>query len=218
MRVVTELSIARLPPQVPRTRLTLADAQAVFDVAAAAGAGRYRQGRDRAAPTSSPTGSAQLPGRCSGHRCLRRRRDGRVWRDLRPWPRGRGRPPRSSRAGHRDGGRRLDAGMLVLAGRDGGRHPGAEGVTGDRLLERLGYRVRWTSWVLALPEGAEIQDRTLRAGYVIRSAAPDEYGGGARREGGRVPRVVRARARDARRLLGEDRGPHRVRALDDAGS
>ena len=29
--------------------------------------------------------------------------------------------------------------------------------------------------MLALPEGAEIQDRTLPAGYVIRSAAPDEY-------------------------------------------
>jgi mycothiol synthase len=53
--------------------------------------------------------------------------------------------------------------------------PVPEGSPGDRLLEKLGYRVRWTSWVLALPEGREIQSRTLPHGYAIREARPDEY-------------------------------------------
>ncbi len=50
-----------------------------------------------------------------------------------------------------------------------------EGSPGDRLLEKLGYCVRWTSWVLALPEGREIQKRTLPDGYALREAKPDEY-------------------------------------------
>ncbi len=53
--------------------------------------------------------------------------------------------------------------------------PVPEGSPGDRLLEKLGYRVRWTSWVLALPEGREIQKRTLPDGYTIREAKPDEH-------------------------------------------
>jgi len=53
--------------------------------------------------------------------------------------------------------------------------PVPEGSPGDRLLEKLGYRVRWTSWVLALPGNHEIQDRTLPDGHVIREAAGEEY-------------------------------------------
>lgn len=53
--------------------------------------------------------------------------------------------------------------------------PVPEGSPGDRLLEKLGYYVRWTSWVLALPEGMEIQQRTLPDGYEIREAKPNEY-------------------------------------------
>ena len=49
------------------------------------------------------------------------------------------------------------------------------GSPADRLLEKLGYRVRWTSWVLALPEGREIPERELPDGYAIREAAADEY-------------------------------------------
>src|SRR4051812_48792328 len=30
---------------------------------------------------------------------------------------------------------------------------------GDRLLAKLGYRIRYTSWVLALPQGQEIEHR-----------------------------------------------------------
>lgn len=53
--------------------------------------------------------------------------------------------------------------------------PVPEGSPGDRLMESLGYRVRWTSWVLALPDGAAIPGRELPAGYVIREARPADY-------------------------------------------
>jgi mycothiol synthase len=53
--------------------------------------------------------------------------------------------------------------------------PVPRGSAGDRLLEKLGYRIRHTSWVLALPEGTQIQHRDLPEGYQIREAAPDEY-------------------------------------------
>jgi len=53
--------------------------------------------------------------------------------------------------------------------------PVAEGTPGDRLLEQLGYRVRWTSWVLKLPPGATIVDRPLPEGHVVREARPAEY-------------------------------------------
>jgi GNAT superfamily N-acetyltransferase len=45
-----------------------------------------------------------------------------------------------------------------------------EGSPGDRLLESLGYFVRWHSWVLQLPEGKEIEAQPLPPGYSIRSA------------------------------------------------
>jgi mycothiol synthase len=53
--------------------------------------------------------------------------------------------------------------------------PVPEGSPGDRLLERLGYRVRWTSWVLVLPEGRTIPDRPLPPGYTIRTATPSDH-------------------------------------------
>ena len=53
--------------------------------------------------------------------------------------------------------------------------PTPEGSAGDRLLEKLGYRVRWTSWVLDLPAGAQIQHRDLPEGYSVRAAEPSEY-------------------------------------------
>jgi mycothiol synthase len=53
--------------------------------------------------------------------------------------------------------------------------PVPEGSAGDRLLADLGYEVRWTSWVLSLPEGAAIVERPLPDGYAVRAAEPSEY-------------------------------------------
>jgi len=53
--------------------------------------------------------------------------------------------------------------------------PVPEGSHGDRLLEALGYRVRWTSWVLKLPAGVDIAERSLPDGYIVRAATADEY-------------------------------------------
>ena len=53
--------------------------------------------------------------------------------------------------------------------------PVPQGSDGDRLLEKLGYHVRWTSWVLQLPEGATVPHREVPPGYAIRAATPDDY-------------------------------------------
>ncbi len=53
--------------------------------------------------------------------------------------------------------------------------PVPQGSPGDRLLEALGYHVRWTSWVLELPTGHRIVERQLPEGYAVRAADPSEY-------------------------------------------
>ena len=53
--------------------------------------------------------------------------------------------------------------------------PVPKGSAGDRLLENLGYRVRWTSWALALPEGKVIEARTVPLGYTIRTAEEPDH-------------------------------------------
>lgn len=71
------------------------------------------------------------------------------------------------------------AGWMQQAAKDlggtGYGSPVPQGSAGDRLLEKLGYRIRHTSWVLALPEGTQIQTRPLPDGYEIREARPEEY-------------------------------------------
>lgn len=52
--------------------------------------------------------------------------------------------------------------------------PVPQGSPTDRELEALGWAVRWTSWVLVLPEGAEIPPRDLPPGYTVRAAREDE--------------------------------------------
>jgi GNAT superfamily N-acetyltransferase len=53
--------------------------------------------------------------------------------------------------------------------------PVPAGSPGDRLLDALGYRVRWESWGLELPAGATVPARELPEGYVVREADPSEY-------------------------------------------
>lgn len=53
--------------------------------------------------------------------------------------------------------------------------PNPQGSSGDRLLEALGYHVRWTSWILSLPGGDRIPERSLPSGYAVREATPDDY-------------------------------------------
>jgi mycothiol synthase len=53
--------------------------------------------------------------------------------------------------------------------------PVPQGKAGDQLLEKLGYRVRWTSWVLELLDGATIAERELPEGYALREATPEDY-------------------------------------------
>ena len=75
-------------------------------------------------------------------------------------------------------GTALAAWMPVRTARLGGTiigSPVPEGSTADRLLESLGWHVRWTSWALALPEGRDIAERPLPEGYAIRAADPAEY-------------------------------------------
>ncbi|GAA1889251.1 GNAT family N-acetyltransferase [Lapillicoccus jejuensis] len=70
------------------------------------------------------------------------------------------------------------AGWVVAEGRrQGGTtvgQPVLQGSDADRLLGSLGWRVRWTSWVLALEEGREIEPQPLPAGYAVRGLEPGE--------------------------------------------
>ncbi|MEQ6902179.1 GNAT family N-acetyltransferase [Nocardioides sp. YIM 152588] len=50
-----------------------------------------------------------------------------------------------------------------------------EGSDGDRLLAALGYRVRWTSWVLRLGPGEQVAERPLPPGYRLRTATEDDH-------------------------------------------
>lgn len=50
------------------------------------------------------------------------------------------------------------------------------GSSGERLLQSRGYRVGWTSWVLQLPAGVEIEAPELPAGYTLREYAGEADG------------------------------------------
>lgn len=65
------------------------------------------------------------------------------------------------------------------ARREGGTVVGMsvpQGSEGDRLLAALGYAVRWTSWVMGLPDGTVIEPQPLPVGYALRDlGAGDEH-------------------------------------------
>lgn len=49
------------------------------------------------------------------------------------------------------------------------------GSPGDRLLESLGYHVRWHSWLLQLPSGRAVPPHELPAGYAVREATAADH-------------------------------------------
>ena len=198
--------------------LRLDDAHAVFEVMAAQEARRPRRGDDRGgrhrrrlgaalASTSRRRRSASSTA-TDWSRTARSASAGRVRRGRRPGvPRPRASAPRSrtgcrptpASAGHR-GDR--DAGAAGLA-----RRPAARGARLPRPLGELGAgaaRGRDRSRCARCPRGTSSARPTRGVRAVLDGP------------GGRVPRVVGARARVLRRLAGRDDRPARLRALEPA--
>jgi len=53
--------------------------------------------------------------------------------------------------------------------------PVPQGSHWEQALGALGFRPRWETWVLRLPEGRDIEPQPLPPGYVVREANPDEW-------------------------------------------
>jgi mycothiol synthase len=73
-------------------------------------------------------------------------------------------------------GRWLAGWMVQRAGEQGQQvigMPVPSGSPGERLLRELGWKARWTSWVLVFPEGRSVEERPLPEGYRMRVAEED---------------------------------------------
>ena len=60
------------------------------------------------------------------------------------------------------------------AGSDVVGMPVAAGSQPDEALAALGWEARWTSWVLSLPEGAQVPARPLPEGFALRVAGAED--------------------------------------------
>ena len=141
----------------------------------------HRRGRHRGGRHRRRLAAAQLRRRGQHDRRLRRRPPGRVRRG-----RGHGRGdaavhPDVPRPRHRHRARALDAGGRAAQGRRVVGMPVPEGSPGDRLLESLGYQVRWTSWVLAAARGRRHPARRCPRGTPSARRDPSRVRGRARR-------------------------------------
>ena len=113
-------------------------------------------------------------------------------------------------------GTTLAAWMRARTGELGGTvigTPVPEGSAGDRLLEKLGWQIRWTSWVLRAARGGGDPGPHPARGLRDPRGRTRGVPRGPDRDRGRVPRVVGARPRDVRRLPGHDRPAPRLRAV-----
>ena len=210
------MSELNLPDGLTSRVLTMDDARAVYDVAAAQE--QVDVGRVEIEPgTSSATGAGRAGTSPRTRRRLRRRPDGGVRRDHRARPGRRRGAPRLPPTRHRYGDRRLDAADRPGPRRPGLRQPGAAGL-GRRPAAEPSWAIAsaHTSWVLALPEGKQIEHRELPDGYADPRGRVGRVPRGPRRQGGRLPGVVGARPRVVRGLRGLDHGSPRLRAVADA--
>ena len=164
-----------LPEGLTTRPLATADARAVFEVMAAQEQADIGMVEIEEADIVSDWAPAELRRLRLDRRGVRGRPAGRVRRGLGARP---GR--RRRRPGHR--GRGIGTALAgwmqeppAARGSSVIGMPVPEGSAGDLLLADLGYRVRWTSWVLKLPPGATIVERPLPEGYAVRAAEPDEY-------------------------------------------
>ncbi len=181
------------------------------------GGGRPRRGDDRGGRHRRRLEPAVVRHRRLHHRRLRRRPAGRVRR-------GRARPaaatpPSTPTSAAAASAPRSRAGCRTTPAAKGIPEIGMPvpvGSPGDRLLEALGYRVRWNSWGLAAARGRGGPGARAARGVRRPRGRPVGVRAGLAGPGGRVPRVVGPRPRLVRGLAGRGHRAARLRAVEPA--